>query len=521
MTSRSTICRVGTQARVLPVAMAIAIVALAAPVAAADPALVGADVVAGAVQLDGATVEAGAMGFLSIVQEPEGQFAPTLSITGANVNATIYTQSYDVVEVGGSPIPTRNVLCQPEAGIVEGCVTAETTNAEAASLRSRGGQPMYAMNVFGDVQHTATYQVADARALANPQLTRYGIVEALPGTGESVNVASWTEPHLSGYHVNTVIRDGIATVVLDGDFAFEVEGIDFLMVDGAGTSTQLHSGREQSPRATGVDNAYTVKESFLRITVAGGHAEIQLSDPSTDVEWTSPSTVADTDGIVTLSQATGQAQFDDGARQLDQETVRSTGVNRLALAASPEGLPVAMQRQAPGPGSQGVAPTLPGGALPWAAGVLALVALVATGVALAVRRSHTPTLADVEAAIEAGHYRRAAAQASRILRRRPNLEDALLSRAIALCKAGKPARVVAELRGHLAGRKPTDGSLHYVLGLAYLDMGKRTDAEAVFAEAVRRTPSLLSDVQGKLGVPGTTSRTPASLPHQESTHGYA
>jgi predicted Zn-dependent protease len=146
--------------------------------------------------------------------------------------------------------------------------------------------------------------------------------------------------------------------------------------------------------------------------------------------------------------------------------------------------------------------------------VLALVAAIGVGVLRRVLRM--PALADVEHAIEEGEYRRAAHMAGRILSRLPGSEEALLGRAIALSKHGDNQAVVAELSRHLAAKPASDGTLHYVLGLAQLEVGRKEEAQASLKEAVRLTPSLQAEVAPRLGKvfssPVTTTK---------ETHGYA
>lgn len=498
---------------------AVAVLLVASHAAAAEGPLAEAQVTVADIRLEGMTEERGQLELLSIFLPGDSAdvMAPSLDVRGAQVNATVYEQSYDQVAIAS----TENVGCMPLLGIDVGCATRTTTLAQDAELRVTGVQPFHQVGVFGAVAHVASYADGGVFPMDHPQLGPEGISTIIPGGGTSGEPSFWTLPHTPGARVNTVVRNGAVHLVLEGDFTLEVMGVDFLMRDAAGRTTMLHSGTDRDGWVPGIESARAVTSSFLRITVTGGHADILVRDDATAVEWTGLRAATVTDGAVSMSQASGLAEFGGEERRIEGESLRSTGVTTLAITAGDGDLPVELTRADPAVAARATAPALPGGLAAWIAGGGAFAAAGAVAVALAVRRRHVPALADVEAAIEAGHYRRAAADAARILRHRPTSEDALLSRAIALCKAGRPKRVVAELLRHLHARKPSDGSLHYVLGLAYLDMGQRAHAAEVFGEAVRRTPSLLTDVQGKLGGPGTTSRTQQPLPGPESTHGYA
>ncbi|HET6398102.1 MAG TPA: hypothetical protein VFH47_00935, partial [Candidatus Thermoplasmatota archaeon] len=76
-----------------------------------------------------------------------------------------------------------------------------------------------------------------------------------------------------------------------------------------------------------------------------------------------------------------------------------------------------------------------------------------------------------------------------------------------------------ELRGPLpAQRDPSDGSLHYVLGLALLDLGKDEEARQALSEAARRTPALAAEVHARLGARGAPPAIQSLSPLQ---NGYA
>lgn len=515
--------RVGPQARVLAVLVA-ALVAFAGPVAA-QGAIESALVRVAKVEVTGPVTEAGSLDLFhakrAYTDTESG--VPTVTITGASARAVTYTSSGHEASTGQGDVDATYARCQPPLDTLgsDDCVTVKEHVAQAATVTLTGVQAEYALNLFGDgLSHTATYNSGQVTPMQDPAIDQTG---PYPHTGPEPSQVehSWTIHQASGAHLYTEPASSVVHLVIRGTFTLEVLGADFVMKDAAGT-TALHSGVERE--AIGPlpeDPVHSIHRTFLRLEIQNGQLDIAIPASDLTVRWTTPQGTWDATGLVDLEQATGTYVLADGTQaDAKAQTLRLSGDNSVALRAEEVGMAADARRvdtQASRPDSAALS-----SGLSWLlGGISVLVVVLGALVVLAIRRTRHPLLADVEAAIEAGHYRRAAADASRILRRRPDMEDALLSRAIALCKAGRPGRVVAELRRHLASAKPTDGSLHYVLGLAFMDLGQRSDAEAVFAEAVRRTPALLTDVQGKLGVPGVASRTQPPLPGVESTHGYA
>lgn len=127
-------------------------------------------------------------------------------------------------------------------------------------------------------------------------------------------------------------------------------------------------------------------------------------------------------------------------------------------------------------------------------GILFMMAIVA----VVFRQTSSPPLPRIEAALESGEYRKAARLSGRVLRRNPVQESAQLARAIAWSRMGAHDRIVRHLEPFLRRHDPSDGTLHYVYGLALHDAGDVASARAAMAEAVRRTPSLLPDVANEL-----------------------
>jgi tetratricopeptide (TPR) repeat protein len=214
-------------------------------------------------------------------------------------------------------------------------------------------------------------------------------------------------------------------------------------------------------------------------------------------------------GPVDLTGATGQLTRGGRTVSLDDAEATLDAGNTFTLAPSGERLDIKVR---PAPvqtrGFLAEVPAPASAALVGAGAAAALLAAVAIGLLRNVLRR--PELADVERAIEEGSFRKAAYLAARILARRPGDESVLLGRAIALTKSGRPEQAVREVDAHLRGAPASDGSLHYVLGLAQLDLGRDAEGRAALREAVRLTPSLHTDVAPRLG----------SVASKE-THGYA
>ncbi|MES2153673.1 MAG: hypothetical protein V4510_00875 [bacterium] len=517
--------RARLQGRVPLKAAGIAVVCMLAllPIASAQASLASAEVTFAKARLSGSVDERSSVDLLYLHREgarPDVN-APIIEATGI-VNAT----EYDLTAYEAEAVIYENtegaVCMEPlySLGVRHGCYERTTYLPAAGTATLRGVQSYYTINVLrrdgAPLDLAASYKRADLAPMSAPAMDEGGIAAADPGRASDVGGSSWSRPVVPGDHIETAFT-GTGSIDITGNVVVEIVGIDFTLTDGADQRT-LHSGTDH--QATGPAPAGAMSYHFLRLQIAGGRLHVEMNDDATDLRWTSTQSTALIEGPFALESAKGTVHLDDGQDvALASQTLSGDGSNSLKIAPGSQQLSGQVTRQTVQPQTT-VAASAASGPLALAAITAVVLALALAIVALA-RRRHTPLLAEVEAAIEAGHYRRAARDAGRILRRRPNMEDALLSRAIALCKSGHPERVVREVQAHLVKGKPTDGSLHYVLGLAYLDLGQRPQAEAVFQEALRRTPSLLNDVQGKLGVAGTTTRTPGPLQGPESTHGYA
>ncbi|HEX2065411.1 MAG TPA: hypothetical protein VHI93_01225 [Candidatus Thermoplasmatota archaeon] len=376
--------------------------------------------------------------------------------------------------------------------------------AADARVDLAGAPGAYALNlhVSRAVAFQAAFPSGTQAALQRPELTRSGIQEAsgdpggnplpsVPGMQGDAAGGYWSTLDADAPHVLTEAA-GAATLRLRGTFTLELVGLD-LRLTGRGADQHLHSGTERAPLAPGAPGAVQeVRHSFLRLTVTNGTLDLALAGAQR-LQWSGP--MAETTATaVSLQGATGSLLLANGQQQrLAGASASVEGPHRLKANPTQEGLQVAV---APADGhGQPLAPAASTVRLqaPLAWGAAVSLAAVAALLALGLRR-RAPSLADIETKLEGGRFRGAARDAGRLLRRRPDLEDAVLGRAIALAKMGRNRRVVREVQAHLAVREPTDGALHYVLGLALQGIGRMEEARAAWAEALRRTPDLRAQV---------------------------
>ncbi|MEA3202361.1 MAG: hypothetical protein QOI63_27, partial [Thermoplasmata archaeon] len=348
-----------------------------------------------------------------------------------------------------------------------------------------------------------------------------GVFVPFPSAQDTEHGA-WSKVSATTPHVLTEATT--ATLRLTGTFTVEVVGLDFRLL-GDGAAADLRSGTERSslsPAPGGLpgadERAHKVHEAFLRIVVTDGALELSVPR-ATSLQWSGP-TAETVTGSVTMEEATGSIELANGQQQ------RLTGASyqldgRYDLQANPavQGLQLAVTGlDEHGQPLEPASTTVHQAASPvyWALAAAVAASAGITFLILGLRRRQ-PTMADVESALEAGHFRRAARDAGRLLRRRPGFEDAVISRAIALSKMGRNARVVREIHAHFAEREPSDGVLHYVLGLALKETGAAADAERAWHEALRRTPGLLPQVQPLLSGQQASSPPSAVVPAVDGT----
>lgn len=290
--------------------------------------------------------------------------------------------------------------------------------------------------------------------------------------------------------VLSTARSSNFNVLIEGDLRIQIVGID---LDG---DALLRSTFSQSNVAAAGD--YGAKESVERILdLHVTDARLQLSAPSFDGQlgWAMPQQDVQPYGAVQLSNAIGRyagARHDGDSLVVDEGTVR--------MAGAPDA--VAIQVHSPSNGLAGS----PAGAIPAgvattafaALGAAVVVGLLAWGLVAAVRMRRL-SMEDVESALEAQQYRRAARMAGHVARRFPDDDAPAIARAVALSKIGRDDAVVAHIERRLGRRDPADGVLHYILGIAQLALDRRDEAFKNLKEAVRRTPSLEAEVSDRLG----------------------
>lgn len=423
-----------------------------------------------------------------------------------NPTAAGFTQPVPDPRYDGTQAPQRHVLDDAHAVLdqevtglqlhllpADGEVLPFTADNDAGELVEL--QDLWvAAGYFGEKR---TNDVEETRGDANPAFWRFG-------------------------HDGSVVRHkdlGNAKLVFTGDMVLEVMG-GTLDARDRDDQVTLTSGTWREPAAPvpGMpDELSSQRTVLLRVFLTGATVRVDVRGAGADVLLAGPDASAALGGVAHLSGASGQIVSDGDVLTLDNEPFTVPAGNVLGMRPGEGALALDVHPQA-----SSVAGTAGGlGANGWPAQVALVAAALAVGAAVALallRRSTHADLRAVEAAIEGGRYGRAARLAKRVLRHQPGLEDAVLGRAIALSKSGRAGAAIAELHEQLERHPATDGSLHYVLGLSLLDVGRVADARAALGEAVRLTPALAQDVQARLGTQGPSSSE--STPSRE-VNGYA
>lgn len=484
-------------------ALAIALLALLAGVPAATAA--NAHVLTSVIAYDAPASQQGDLAMFFLLQLAPKTGLPWMDLSAARVEAVQWQQEYDQADADGirqpvpgdPPTPTPHDLTDAHLVLqsFQGTFEVHVFSPQGVlpyKLESNGGQITSDTPRMGEAAYGPTAAGAamtDGRADGS----RFSLIE---------RAGDWV------VHTSGAPRVGLH---VDGDFVVEMSGLT--LADPADPSTTLESGKWTSPIAGTPPQtqgaAYHVRQVFLRLTVTGGALDVGTEAGSPDLYWAASDVSSVHSGAVTLKDAVWNG---DGAVQ-----TRAVVPANSVLAIRPQGTQLAVGVSDAPAGPQGAVAQVAGpasAALVGTGAVLALAAAVGVGVLRRVLR--LPALADVEGAIEAGEYRKAARLARRILARLPGSEEALLGRAIALSKDGRPDVVVDELTRRLAERPASDGALHYVLGLAQLEVGREEDGHRSLREAVRLTPSLHAQVAPRLGKPFSS---PLHTPKE--THGYA
>lgn len=509
--------------RILPVLVLCG--ASAMPAASAERPVSG-NLVARSLEFSDAAQQTGQMLFFHVTQSSasiDGQSA-SLAFAGAHVDGRQYhDEGYEeTTAVPFSTLYATDSVTGPQY---------DPFKVDHATGQLSGMQASYNLNIFADraIPFRASIPQGQQTVLAHPELDVGSIKESPSASGPVPNAPSnspqgpyWTIRDAESAHVLTEAL-GAATLHLEGTFTVEVIGFDFEL-KGDGSERHLHSGIQRDAPAPGVP-AHRVQQDFLRIQVTDGSLDLGVTGivaglAGPRIQWSGPSTDSST-GAVGLAGATGSLLRTDGQQQqLTGATYRLEG--RYDLVANPAEQGLQLGVTGLDDRGQPLAPALTvphqeASTLAWLIALAAVALAAGTSVAVVLLRRQ-PTMADLEAGLETGHFRRVVRDAGRILRKRPGFEDAVISRSIALSKMGRNGRVVREVRAHFAAREPSDGVLHYVLGLALKELGETAQAQEAWREAVRRTPGLLPQVAPLLP---QASSTASPVPPLVDGNGYA
>ncbi len=318
-----------------------------------------------------------------------------------------------------------------------------------------------------------------------------------------------------GFH-NEPVQDSLVisnadmdvfTVALEGDFRIQLMGIDLRSDKGE----TLRSTVDREQVATDGSPVEEITLRMLDLHVRDGSLIVASTGLGGRVNWAASTLDVAAEGTVVAKQAIGYYH----GETVDMPRFAFGAPDRLLLAPSDENGRMTMQSYDNAElgfmaSAFGVAPDEWVGTTFTLVGALSVTAAIAFG-AYTLVANRFKTMKDVEAAIAAKKYRSAARMAGRLLRRDPDNEDLAVARAVALSRAGANARVVREVSARIERRPPTDGVLHYVLGLAHLALDERDDAFIHLKEAAIMTPSLELDVARRIGRP----------PRPASSGGYA
>lgn len=338
---------------------------------------------------------------------------------------------------------------------------------------------------------------------------------------------NFVSSNLVGPFAFMAAQSGSLAAVATGDLMIELKGIAFQLEGASGTHT-LYSTRTATPLEPGVPAAAAHQEddAFLRIylhdavvrfSTSNLHGEAQLASGGGDMEI---------HGATTFHGATGVVEDAAGDRRLQGDAYEVRRPLAFVVEPARSELSVLQLREpeADRPTGTMVDPTrvLAPTAWFWILGGLAVASMASFGVLLARRSASLPRLDQVEAALEAGRHRRAERLARRILDRDPGQEGAAIALGIACLKGGRPRDAIAAIEQRLDQEEPTDGVLHYVLGLAHYAVDQDTSARQALREAVRRTPALAAEVRAYMDRSGKGAGSAIAMPQEmPGVHGYS
>ncbi len=465
-----------------------------------------------AMQHHGVMKQKGDLGLFRIAAE-DGYGAPLLELSAASGWGHYLERTY-LRSANGTLGPVEANLPEQTPLDPSESIASEANPLNSITLQSKGSSPSFDVRISrngeGGTIHSMVRGVSNYSSLPQAQFlsTSEGLVERDPNSVDQDSAStgdtrtflrrSITEP--------TVLTETIGGVVdarILGDFILEILGPTVNLDSDDTAPNSYDTGLTHTELVGGVTQG---RESHLRLIVTDGDLRIRLSGINHIVQWVSED--------VEVNGDNGRISYDGVDGSHESELLFTEGYSGTLVPDDSHRLGMDFSSSSNEGFGQSSSWYKPAGFVAWP-----IVTLLVLGAAIAFiirsRRDVAPPLEYMEQALEAGAFTRAARLATRILREDPKRESAHLGRAIALSRTGQPERVVRNLESYLNGNDPSDGTLHYVLGLAYRDMGKNNRAQSALAEAVKRTPALADQV------PGYVAPAPSMAQALESdAHGY-
>ncbi len=393
------------------------------------------------------------------------------------------------------------------------------------NVQSRGTEVEY---------HPVNRLLVDMKGLRQaPEPDRLGVVATASAVaGEVVKVfrevqgpwnLSFTPTTYEGDWIIANAGGGDNTFSLHGDLILEIYGVT-IRASNATQSVEIETGSRNEPLNDDADVvvgavARYSNETFVRLYMKQAHANLQVVNPEGSAQYAMDRAAAATEGRVLMQAAQGRIHHGGQATDIGPRTYIVEGRYAISVAGKGEQMRLTLDRQ-PESGtledlirpvepasSQQVRTTSPIAPL---AIVGSAILLLVAGTAARVWAMRRLDQDDLEAALESQEFGRAARIGQQLLRRDYGNEEAAIGRAIALTKAGAPNQAIVELHERFHEGDPSDGVLHYVLGMAHLALDQREQARSAFSEAVRRTPDLLQDIQANPDTAAVLPRPPAN-----------
>ncbi|MGB0653673.1 MAG: hypothetical protein ACPGQL_10795 [Thermoplasmatota archaeon] len=444
-------------------------------------------------------------------------------------HVTIETVTEPIIAAGTAGVAS-DLVGEQGTRVQMGGAFGETINRyelNQVDLRVAEHQDRIGVHGFGEEGETtpsrARLQEAALQAVDGFYIGQDGLALQAPGgSGEPIlpensiikpaNGTDFKIREVAGDWVLSNTDEGAASFRLEGNFEIEMIGVTLRGLAAEGEQ-EVRSGYFRAPLAPATSSERVVgydNFTMARLMVVGGVLELTAILPGPGVQMTSGSfqwalagVNAASKGTVALSGATGELE-DGGAQRTLRgqsevfqgsyewltrplEDAERPGLGMTVAPASARDLaewtPATIT---PSPGSS------TWNVIPVAAGVAVFLAAALAFVAMRLRRVDYD---DVEAALEGQRFPEAARLARRLLRRDGGHEEAAISLGVALTKAGRPHEAVAAVQQHVVVHEPSDGVLHYVLGLAFLESGQEDAARAALGEALERTPALEAEMR--------------------------